>query len=219
MNLQEQLIATNKMRWLDVGCGDRFDEGFFYLDIISLDLIPDEVKAKYTEADITNLADEVIERLGKFDFIRLQHVFEHLSFEEGQKCLENCVKLMNQGSYILITVPDLKIHIEHYLKNDYSDLKGFRKHANIRIPEDAPASFYFSIFAHSLSDEAHRWCYDLEGLTWQLKKTKKFDDIRELKYNDPLAAKSFTHNRIKEDLGVIAKKKKPLLKFFYFWYF
>ncbi|NUM25895.1 MAG: class I SAM-dependent methyltransferase [Candidatus Buchananbacteria bacterium] len=211
--MKEQLLVSKKIRWLDVGCGDRFEDGFHYLDLFSIHEVPEEFKDRYTQADIAHLSDETVAALGTFDFIRLQHVFEHLSMEEGQRCLENCAKLLNPGGYILITVPDLRVHIQKYLANSYSELKGFSWWAHHRIPKDAPASFYFSIFAHSLPHEAHKWCYDLEGLLYQLKRAKQFVAIRQLAVDDPLSVEPFTHNRIKEDLCVIARKKKPFLKF------
>jgi hypothetical protein len=31
---------------------------------------------------------------------------------------------MNKGAYILITTPDLRVHIKKYLENNYKDWKG-----------------------------------------------------------------------------------------------
>ena len=32
MNLKEKLIKEKRTRWLDVGCGGNFEDGFYYLD-------------------------------------------------------------------------------------------------------------------------------------------------------------------------------------------
>jgi hypothetical protein len=63
-----------------------------------------------------------------------------------------------------------------------------------RIAKDAPNSFYFSIFAHSMIYESHKWCYDNDGLIYQLKKSNKFKNIWELKHSGSLALNPFTHN-------------------------
>lgn len=207
MNLKELLQQENKLRWLDVGCGGNFEKGFYYLDVFPEGILDPAIQKKYFRADILNLSDEIIESIGKFDFVRLQHTFEHFTLEEGQKCLDNCAKLMSKGAYILITTPDLRIHIKKYLENNYKDWKGFGWWAHQRIAKDAPSSFYFSIFAHSMTYESHKWCYDSEGLIYQLDRSDKFKNIRELKYTNSLALDPFTHNRPEEDVCVIANLK------------
>lgn len=36
MNLKEKLISENKTRWLDIGNGGNFEDGFYYMDILPL---------------------------------------------------------------------------------------------------------------------------------------------------------------------------------------
>ena len=207
MNLKELLQKENKLRWLDVGCGSNFEEGFHYLDIFPSGILQPTIKRKYFCADILNLSEESVKSIGKFDLIRMQHSFEHLTLEEGQKCLDNCAKLMNDDAYILITTPDLRIHIQKYLNDGYKNWEDFNLWAHRRIPADAPNSFYFSIFTHSIPNEYHKWCYDNEGLIYQLKISGKFKNIMELKHSDTLASVPFTHNRPEEDVCVIANLK------------
>jgi predicted SAM-dependent methyltransferase len=145
------------------------------------------------------------EKLGKFDLIRMQHVFEHFSYEEGRQVLKNCAKLLEKNGVILITVPDLRIHIRHYLKGTYKKW-GFRWWAHNRIPEDSPNSFYFSIYTHSMPHEQHKWCYDFDGLRYQLEACGEFKNIRQLRATHALASSPFTHNRPEEDVCAIATK-------------
>jgi len=207
MKLKEKLQKEHKTRWLDVGCGGCFEEGFYYLDTFPEDLINPVFKDRYFRVDIVNSSQKELERMGKFDFIRMQHTFEHFSYEEGKKVLLNCAKILKKGGIILITVPDLKVHIQKYLGDTYRKDKGFKEWANKRIPENSPNSFYFSIFAHSMPYESHRWCYDGEGLRYQLELSGKYENIKEVKFNDSLAGYPFTHNRPEEDVCVIASKK------------
>lgn len=207
MNLKELLQQKNKLRWLDIGCGGNFEEGFHYLDVFPEGILDINIKERYFRADILNLSDEFIKTIGKFDFVRLQHVFEHFTWEEGQRCLNNCTKLMNKDAYILITTPDLRVHIKKYLENGYKDWKGFGWWAHHRIPNNAPNSFYFSIFTHSMPYESHKWCYDNEGLIYQLEMSNKFRNIQELKHTDSLSLVPFTHNRPEEDVCIIANLK------------
>jgi len=199
MNLKDKLIQEGKTRWLDVGCGDVFEEDFLYIDIYPEGIINPKYKDRYFRVDIINAPKEVPKKLGKFDFIRMQHVLEHFSYEEGQKALRNCAVLLKRNGIILITIPDLRIHIK--------DLNEFKWWANRRIPEDAPNSFYFSIFAHGIPyGGKHNWCYDFDGLKYQLQSIGGFKNISELKLKDRLANVPFTHNRPEEDLCLIATK-------------
>jgi hypothetical protein len=87
MNLKQQLQKEGKNRWLDIGCGGNFKEGFYYLDVFPEGMLKPSVKEKYIRCDILNLSDEMIKTIGKFDLIRMQHIFEHFTWEDGQKCL------------------------------------------------------------------------------------------------------------------------------------
>jgi len=207
MILKKQLQKENKLRWLDVGCGKNREPGFDYLDILPVSKLSPAARKRYIHADIVNASSALIRKLGHYDLVRLQHTFEHLTPEDGLIALRNCAKLMRRGAYIVITTPDLKIHIRKYLNNQYKNWKVFSWWAHKRIVKNAPNSFYFSVFAHSLPHQPHKWCYDKEGLLYQLKRSGKFKKIRELKKSDPLASIPFTHNRPEEDVCVIANLK------------
>jgi len=206
MNLKEKLIKENRNRWLDIGCGNNFEDGFYYLDILFKKNVKMHARNRYFEKDIININRKTFKELGKFDLIRMQHCFEHFSYEEGAKVLKNCYKLLNKGGIILISTPDLRIHIQTYLNDGYKNWKGFQWWAHKRIPSGAPNSFYFSIFAYSMLWESHKWCYDFEGLKYQLEKCGGYKNIKELKQNDELAVCPFTHNRPEEDVCIIATK-------------
>jgi len=194
-------------RWLDVGFGGNYEKDFYYVDMFPKDIIDPRFRDRYFRVDIINVSDDIFARLGTFDFIRMQHTFEHFSYEEGARVLKNCAKLLHKDGLICITVPDLKIHIQKYLNNEYGSWNiQFKRWANRRIAENAPSSFYFSIFAHSMTHESHKWCYDFEGLKYQLELCGEFKDVRELTLDDELSSVPFTHNRPDEDVCIIATK-------------
>jgi len=204
MGLSQQLTAAGRTRWLDVGCGADFAPGFEYLDILPIGAVPEELRRHYYRADIANLTDRDLAQLGRFDLGRMQHTLEHFGFEDGVRVLGNCAEILNPGGMILVTVPDLLKHIRAYLKNDYDSVPGFREWAQERVPDDAPPSAYFSVFKHSLAYEPHKWCYDYDGLSYQLRRTGRFTSITRLEMRDPLAEVPFTHNRPAEDVCVYA---------------
>ena len=190
-----------KTRWLDVGNGGNFEKGFYYLDILS------SKKPRFFQKDILHLEKADLVEMGRFDYVRMQHFFEHFTPEEGLIVLANAADLLSPGGIITISVPDLRIFVDSYLNKRFDNLPKFIWWANKRIPLKSPASFYFSVFAHSMPWEQHKWCYDYEGLEYQLQKTGLFVNIREIKVDDELACVPFTHNRPKEDVCIIASRK------------
>jgi predicted SAM-dependent methyltransferase len=134
----------------------------------------------------------------------MQHTLEHFTFEEGRQVLINAGKLLKPRGLLLISVPDLEVHINKYLANEYESWHGFKQWALKRIPPDAPRSFHFSIFAYSMPYESHKWCYDYEGLLYQISLLNIYADIKRICVGDPLASVPFTHNRPEEDLCVLA---------------
>lgn len=207
MTIKKQLITSGRNRWLDVGCGGNFEDGFDYIDTFPEGLLSEHVRNRYHRLDIINASDEALRAMGDFDLVRLQHTFEHFSLEEGQKVLSNCHKLLRSGGIIIITVPDLEVHIRAYLDGTYNELSDFRNWALNRIEKDAPDSYYFSIFAHSMPYESHKWCYDWNGLRHAINMTGLYKDICRLTIDDAMAEVPFTHNRPEEDLCVIAVKR------------
>lgn len=198
--LKEKLISEGKSRWLEIGCGGSFEDNFTYIDLFPETLV--NKKGKYFRIDIKNLTELDENKLGKFDLIRMQHVFEHFKPEEGLVVLNNCAKLLNHDGYILISAPDLRKYMAMYLQGS---IKEDYDWALKRINPDSPDSFFFSMFTHSVPYEEHKWCYDSEGLIFQLNKCGKFKNIEEIKLTDELSNIPFTHNRPKEDVCVIGQ--------------
>jgi predicted SAM-dependent methyltransferase len=200
--LKDKLIQENKIKWLDIGCGGHFENNFYYLDTFPEGMIRE--KDKYIRANIVHLSESEFEKIGKFDLIRMQHVFEHFTPEDGLKVLDNCAKLLNKDGYILISTPDLRKYVHLYLTDRIKE--NFDWALN-RIDKNSPNSFYFSIFSHSMLHEKHEWCYDAEGLIYQLNRTNKYKNIAEISLSDNLANIPFTHNRPNQDVCVLAQLK------------
>lgn len=200
--LRKHLLNNDKLRWLDIGCGGNFEDGFYYVDVFPENLVSQ--KDKYFRADIVNLTSFDFEKMEKFDFIRMQHVFEHFTPEDGLLVLGNCSRLLRPGGYILISTPDLKKFVHLYTSGKIRDEF---KWARERVDENSPDSFYFSVFTHSVLYEKHHWCYDAEGLIYQLEKTNKFINIEEITLGHDWANVPFTHNRPNIDVCILAQVK------------
>lgn len=203
LGLENLLKENGQLRWLEVGTGGKNYDGFDKIDII--DFPADVAPSNYKKLDIINCTDEELLQLGKYDFVRMQHVFEHFTIEDGLKVLTNCSKVLKSGGYILISCPDIDIVIDHYLKGTIKQLNG--SWGLGRIGENAPDSFYLSIFLYSELHEPHLWSYNAEGLVRQLERAGCFENIEVLDLSNTKASIPFTHNRSDQDVVVIAQRK------------
>lgn len=207
MSLKEKLLKENKTRWLDFGANLNNNDNFNFSDILDENLVPKEMRERYFFWDGRKpLEDIQKQKMGKFDFIRMQHVYEHFTPEEGQLVLNNAFEILNDGGYLLITVPDLNKFIKRYQRKMLNYNWSFSDWAKTRIKNTAPQSFYFSIFTHSVPHQSHLWCYDREGLSYQIKNSITPKKITFLSPFHKLANIPFTHNRPLEDLCVLIQK-------------
>lgn len=205
--LKEKLTNEKKLRWLDLGSSKSFNEGFLFADILPESEIPENMKENYIYWNAINpLSNEDKLRIGQLDLIRMQHVFEHFSPEDGMKVLQNAFSLLNPGGFLLITVPDLKKYINRYKRGALKYNWSFSNWAHTRIKQDAPQSFYFSIFTHSVEYQSHLWCYDKDGLKYQINNSIKPSSIEFISVFNRKANIPFTHNRPMEDLCVLIQK-------------
>ncbi|MDP2631037.1 MAG: hypothetical protein Q8P56_06570 [Candidatus Uhrbacteria bacterium] len=206
MNLRQTLIAEDKTAWLDIGCNKNFEPGFTCLDRWPKSSIPSAQRKSYIQFDIASGSRADWKRLGKYHLVRMQHVLEHFEYESGIRLIKNIGDILEPKGFLLITVPDLQIFIQRYQSSTFTKWKLFSQWAQKRIPKDAPPSFYFSIFTHSLPKTPHKWCYDFAGVRYILQKTRQYSSIKLLPLSNRLSSIPFTHNRPEEDLCVLAQK-------------
>ena len=206
--LEDKLLENNQIKWLDLGSSiNHSNKNFYFADIYPKEKCLEEMKSKYFQIDISKELDEIeLEKLGKFNLVRMQHVFEHFTYEEADIVLRNCIQLLEKNGKLLITVPDLDIYIRRFRNKTIKEIPNFKEWANKRIPEESEISDYFSIFTHSMIHEKHLWCYNKDGLISKIKSTGMFENVRQVGLLNKLAGIPFTHNRPEEDLCVLATK-------------
>ena len=206
--IEDDLIKKNQTKWLDLGSSiNHSNQNFYFADLYPIDECLEEMKSKYYQLDISNpLKEDKIKELGKFNLVRMQHVFEHFTYEQASIVLDNCSKILEKNGKLLISVPDLDIYLKRYLNGSLKHISSFGPWAHRRIKENSPQSDYFSIYAHSMLHEKHLWCYNKEGLINKIISSGKFKNVKKIGLLNKLAGIPFTHNRPEEDLCVIATK-------------
>lgn len=206
-NLEKHLLESKKVDWLDIGSSsNKSNLNFEFCDLYPIEECIPEFREKYFQIDITKDLIHT-QSYKQYDFIRMQHVFEHFTFEQADTVLKNCSKMLKKGGILLITVPDLDIMINLYKKNLFKENIKFYNWATKRIDNAASSSDFFSIFTHSHLHQEHKWCYNKKGIIKKVESSGQFESTKRISLFNRFCSIPFTHNRPEEDLCITARKK------------
>lgn len=99
------LNSENK-KMLNLGCGDRYREGWTNVDFISRDkhVLQYDLRKPLPFANNT------------FDVVYHSHILEHFTKEDAQKFINECFRVLKPGGIVRIAIPDLEIITKNYLK-------------------------------------------------------------------------------------------------------
>lgn len=93
------------------------------------------------------------------------HLFEHLTFNEGQQLLNECMRVLQPGGTFSICVPNARIYIEAYLNPESVDKNKFFDHK----PAYNNTSRIDAINYMAYMDGHHKYMFDEENLLAILK--------------------------------------------------
>ena len=164
------LLRTQKEILLELGARKRRD-GWITIDTEESDII----------WDLRNgipFPDESVSQLYS------SHFFEHLSFKQGQRFLDECLRVLRPGGKFSICVPNARIYIEAYLRNVDLDTNTFfdctpAYNHTTRID-------YVNYIAYM--DGNHNYMFDEENLIYILK-SKGMRNVRLREFNPSLDLK------------------------------
>jgi predicted SAM-dependent methyltransferase len=124
---------------------------------------------------------------GSISKIYSSHFLEHLSYEEGQKLLDECLRVLIQDGIFSICVPNARIYVEAYLNNfdlNTTHFLGYEQAYNNTTRID-----YVNYTAYMAGH--HKYMFDEENLIFVLKakgfqnvRLRAFDPDRDLKERD-----------------------------------
>jgi predicted SAM-dependent methyltransferase len=101
------------------------------------------------------------------------HFFEHLSFSETQKFLDECKRVLLPGGTFSICVPNSRLYIELYLKSDSIDRQKFLQYE----PANNHTTALDFINYTAYMDGQHKYMFDEENLLHILK-AKEFKNVQ-----------------------------------------
>jgi len=99
---------------------------------------------------------------GSVAYVFSEHVFEHLTLEDGLRLLDDCRVALRPGGVVRIAMPDLRYLVDRY-QGDWKDQAWLQDPALKMI--DSPAR----MLNFALRSWEHLYVYDLAELTLRLK--------------------------------------------------
>jgi predicted SAM-dependent methyltransferase len=100
------------------------------------------------------------------------HLFEHLSFKDMQKLLDECMRVLTPGGVFSICVPNSRLYIAAYLKDEELDSSMFFGHK--QAFDNVSRMDYVNYIAYM--DGEHKYMFDEENLIRIIEK-KGFRDV------------------------------------------
>jgi len=154
-NYIKKLLNKQEKIYLEIGAGDQKSKnGWITLDVTrNCDIYWDLRKGiPFPNVSIQKIYSS--------------HLFEHLSFEEGQELLAECLRVLVPGGSFSICVPNAKLYIEAYLKGDRLDSSKFFSYQPAY--NDISRIDYVNYVAYMGGE--HKYMFDEENLVAILKK-------------------------------------------------
>jgi predicted SAM-dependent methyltransferase len=167
------LLRTQKEILLEFGAGIFRHDGWISIDIDESDII----------WDLKNgipFPDESVSQLYS------SHFFEHLSFKQGQRFLDECLRVLRPGGKFSICVPNARIYIEAYLSDADIDAETFPSIYKPAYNETTRID-YVNYIAYM--DGHHKYMFDEENLIYILK-SKGMRNVRLREFNPKLDLKA-----------------------------
>jgi methyltransferase family protein len=175
------MVASNNLRRLNVGCGATPTSGWVNYDnsisirladwpvvtslLGRLGLLSDQQKqficiAKQNGIRYANAVKRIPEPDHSVEVLYTCHMLEHLDRYEAALFLKEAQRVLVNNGIIRIAVPDLRYHINNYLKEQNGD--AFVE--NLKIARPKPGGLIEKSKHLLIGERHHLWMYDGESL-------------------------------------------------------
>lgn len=144
---------------------------------------------------------------GSADAVYCSHVLEHLALEDFREALKNTYRLLKPGGTFRFVLPDLRYHIEQYMRSTEPDaatklVEGLLL-GQVRRPRGL-----VGLLRSWAGNADHRWMWDFESMKLELERAG-FVNVRRAAMGDnpdPMFAKVEEERRWTNQLGMECRK-------------
>lgn len=154
-----QYLTRHEIKKLHLGCGYHPIAGWLNSDLFpqSKDVVVVNATKKFSFPSET------------FDYIFSEHMIEHLSYQDGQRMLQECYRVIKPGGSIRVSTPDLSFLISLYSNSRTHLQDSYIRWATDEFLDDVPAYCDTFVINNFFRDWGHTFIYDEKTLRLALK--------------------------------------------------
>jgi predicted SAM-dependent methyltransferase len=172
-HLRLKISARRKPLKIVVGASGVFNEGWVFTDMENLNLLEPSDWHRYFQVD-------------SIDAILAEHVWEHLSYEEGAIAAYQCFEYLKPGGYLRIAVPDGNFPDSSYIQGVDIGVDGHKELYNNETLSGLFEGAGFVVQLLEYFDKNHQFHYNEwdpdEGMIHRSKRFDKRNADDKLKY-------------------------------------
>jgi predicted SAM-dependent methyltransferase len=165
----EHYLRTHDVRKLQLGAGEHPRNGWLNTDLHGYgrdDLVLLDVRKRFPLPD------------DSFDFVFSEHVLEHLTYAEGQRCLHECMRVLKPGGRIRIATPSLERLAALYAEQPNDVQRRYVRWAVGTLEPETDAALPGVVVNNFFRSWGHRFIYDPQTLRHALTEAG-FVDVEE----------------------------------------
>jgi predicted SAM-dependent methyltransferase len=183
----DEYLRSSKVAKVQIGCGSNLLEGWLNTDYTA-----------FPSVLYVNAVKPLPFPSGTLDYVFSEHMFEHVSREEGQQFLREVHRALKPQGKVRIATPDLAFLIRLYDNPDADLARRYRQAVAASFPAEfdiAPRAVVVNRFFYSWG---HQFIYDFDILVHTLT-SAGFTDVRQCKpreSDDPLLRNLESHGKV-----------------------